>query len=65
MLKTTRREAMALGAGGILTGLLLKGNPAAAAVADTLTIAYNVNLPSFDPTTGLSSVNPISWVKSA
>ena len=58
MLKTTRREAMALGAGGILTGLLLNGNPAAAADADTLTIAYNVNLPSFDPTTGLSSVNP-------
>lgn len=25
---------------------------------DTLTIAYNVNLPSWDPTVGLSAVNP-------
>ena len=28
------------------------------AAGDTLTIAYNVSLPSWDPTTGLSSVNP-------
>lgn len=28
------------------------------AEGDTVTIAYNVNLPSWDPTTGLSSVNP-------
>src|SRR5947207_14944576 len=28
------------------------------AAADTLTIAYNVNLPSFDPTVGASAVNP-------
>ena len=32
--------------------------PAQAADAGTLTIAYNVNLPSFDPTVGLSAVNP-------
>ena len=31
---------------------------AQAAAAGTLTIAYNVNLPSFDPTVGLSAVNP-------
>src|ERR1700733_15195529 len=33
------------------------GAPARAA-AGTLTIAYNVNLPSFDPTVGVSAVNP-------
>ncbi|CCD97487.1 ABC transporter substrate-binding protein [Bradyrhizobium sp. STM 3809] len=31
---------------------------AADAAAGTLTIAYNVNLPSFDPTVGVSAVNP-------
>ena len=30
----------------------------ARAAAGTLTIAYNVNLPSFDPTVGVSAVNP-------
>ena len=30
----------------------------ASAAGDTLNIAYNVNLPSFDPQTGPSSVNP-------
>jgi len=30
----------------------------ARAAADTLTIAYNVNLPAFDPTVGASAVNP-------
>src|SRR6202795_4676752 len=39
-----------------LSSGLLHG-PAQAA-AGTLTIAYNVNLPSFDPTVGLSAVNP-------
>ncbi|MGU9958113.1 MAG: ABC transporter substrate-binding protein [Arenicellales bacterium WSBS_2016_MAG_OTU3] len=32
--------------------------PATAADDDTLTIAYNVTLPSWDPTVGLSAVNP-------
>jgi len=34
--------------------------PVSTAIADedTLTIAYNVNLPSWDPTVGLSAVNP-------
>jgi peptide/nickel transport system substrate-binding protein len=37
-------------------GMLFR--PAQAATPGTLTIAYNVNLPSFDPTIGLSAVNP-------
>src|SRR5258708_25247471 len=36
----------------------LTGSSAQAAPSGTLTIAYNVNLPSFDPTVGLSAVNP-------
>ena len=39
-----------------LTPLLI--TPAWSADDDTLTIAYNVNLPSWDPTVGLSAVNP-------
>jgi peptide/nickel transport system substrate-binding protein len=34
------------------------GLRSARAAADTLTIAYNVNLPAFDPTVGASAVNP-------
>ena len=40
-----------------LSSGLLSGS-AQAATPGTLTIAYNVNLPSFDPTIGLSAVNP-------
>ena len=40
-----------------LSSGLLSGS-AHAATPGTLTIAYNVNLPSFDPTVGLSAVNP-------
>lgn len=54
----TRRDTMALGAGGFLAALLAGRLPAMAAPGGTLTIAYNVNLPSFDPTTGPSAVNP-------
>ena len=44
------------GAGAVLSGL---GMPSIArAQASELTIAYNVNLPSWDPTTGPSAVNP-------
>ena len=57
MVDLSRREALALGGASFLTSLIL-GGPAGAAGADTLTIAFNVNLPSFDPTTGPSSVNP-------
>ncbi|MGJ4892125.1 ABC transporter substrate-binding protein [Bradyrhizobium sp. HKCCYLRH3099] len=39
----------------LATGLPLSS---ARAAAGTLTIAYNVNLPSFDPTVGVSAVNP-------
>ena len=41
-----------------LSSSLLGGGPAQAAAPGTLTIAYNVNLPSFDPTVGPSAVNP-------
>lgn len=36
----------------------VRSRAAQAATANTLTIAYNVNLPSFDPTVGASAVNP-------
>lgn len=55
----TRRQTLALGASAFLTDILFgHGSPAQAAGKDTLTIAFNVNLPSFDPTVGPSSVNP-------
>src|SRR6202046_982033 len=44
--------AAALPLSGVLAG------SAQAAAPGTLTIAYNVNLPSFDPTVGGSAVNP-------
>ena len=53
----TRRQTLALGAGGLIAGLIGPRGRARAA-SDTLTIAYNVNLPSFDPTVGPSAVNP-------
>jgi peptide/nickel transport system substrate-binding protein len=59
MLTLTRRQTLALGAGGLLAGILAGRSTAAFAQdTDTLTIAYNVNLPSFDPTVGPSAVNP-------
>ena len=55
----TRRQTLALGASAFLTDLLFAhGGTAQAAGKDTLTIAFNVNLPSFDPTSGPSAVNP-------
>lgn len=54
----TRREALSLGAAAFITGILAGRNIVSAAENDTLTIAFNVNLPSFDPTTGPSAVNP-------
>lgn len=57
-----RRDFLKLGAGAAaLTpafGSLLYSEEAAAALGSTLTIAYHVPLPSWDPTTGLSAVNP-------
>lgn len=53
----TRRTLMGYGAAGL--GLGLTGLPSTlAAQTGELTIAYNVNLPSFDPTVGPSAVNP-------
>ncbi len=37
---------------------ILFSKEAAAAIGDTLTIAYHVSIPAWDPTTGLSAVNP-------
>jgi peptide/nickel transport system substrate-binding protein len=57
MFNVTRRQALAA-SGGLLTTLLVPQRFASAAVGNTLNIAYNVNLPSFDPQVGPSSVNP-------
>ena len=52
-----RRLLQLAGAATLPLSSNLEGGTAQAA-AGTLTIAYNVNLPSFDPTVGLSAVNP-------
>src|ERR1700758_9463 len=55
----SRRSLLKLAGGAALplsAGLF--GNGTAHAAPGALTIAYNVNLPSFDPTVGLSAVNP-------
>jgi peptide/nickel transport system substrate-binding protein len=57
MFNLSRREALALGGASFLSGLLAGGG-ALAQAGDKLTIAFNVNLPSFDPTVGPSAVNP-------
>ena len=55
----SRRHALKLaGAATLPLSSRVLGSRAQAAPAGTLTIAYNVNLPSFDPTVGLSAVNP-------
>ncbi len=58
MFMPTRRDTLALGAGSLIASLIGPRGLAQAAVGDTLTIAYNVNLPAFDPTVGPSAVNP-------
>src|SRR5271170_7054316 len=57
MFNVTRRQALAT-SGGFLGTLLVPQRFASAAVGNTLNIAYNVNVPSFDPAIGPSSVNP-------
>lgn len=52
----TRRSLLKTAAAG--TALAAAGLPASAQDSDELVIAYNVNLPSWDPTTGPSAVNP-------
>ncbi len=54
----TRRQALSLGAATFITGILAGRTVVEAADVTTLTIAFNVNLPAFDPTTGPSAVNP-------
>jgi len=58
ILTPTRRQTLALTACGLIASLIGPRGVAQAAAGDTLTIAYNVNLPSFDPTVGPSAVNP-------
>src|SRR6202522_2131074 len=57
MFNVTRRQALAA-SGGLLTTLAAPQRFALPAGAGTLNIAYNVNLPSFDPHTGPSAANP-------
>jgi peptide/nickel transport system substrate-binding protein len=54
----TRRQSLALGASAFFNEILFANSRAIAAGKDTLTIAFNVNVPSFDPTSGPSAVNP-------
>ncbi|MFO1061709.1 MAG: ABC transporter substrate-binding protein [Dongiaceae bacterium] len=57
--KITRRSALKLaGAGALAVPALPLLGRAARAEGRTLTIAYNVNLPAWDPTVGASAVNP-------
>jgi peptide/nickel transport system substrate-binding protein len=56
MTSLSRRQLIAA-TGGLAAASLL-GSGHAQAADGTLTIAYNVNLPSFDPTVGPSAVNP-------
>jgi peptide/nickel transport system substrate-binding protein len=58
MTNITRRQTLALGTAALLSGILAGRHQVHAAEPGTLTIAYNVNLPSFDPTVGPSAVNP-------
>ena len=56
-MRLNRRELVGFGAS--ILGVAAIGMPRrASAQANELTIAYNVNLPSWDPTTGPSAVNP-------
>ncbi len=58
MVTLSRRQTLGLGAAAFVSSVLAGRVPAFAQDASTLTIAYNVNLPSFDPTVGPSAVNP-------
>ncbi|WP_102224810.1 ABC transporter substrate-binding protein [Acidimangrovimonas sediminis] len=58
MPNTTRRDFLQLTGAGLVLAGLLRGQVAHAADSDIVTIAYNVNLPAWDPTVGPSAVNP-------
>ena len=55
-MQLNRRSLLQLSAASATLGLA--GLPARAQAIDELVIAYNVNLPSWDPTVGPSAVNP-------
>jgi len=56
MIKINRRNLLKISAASAALGTA--GKPVFASAIDELVIAYNVNLPSWDPTVGMSSVNP-------
>ena len=58
MIEMSRRRSMVLGTGCVVAGILTGRRPVEAAAGELLTIAFNVNLPAFDPTAGSSAVNP-------
>ena len=55
-MKLSRRSMLMLSAATVTAGAM--GLPVRAEAIDELVIAYNLNLPAWDPTTGLSAVNP-------
>jgi len=57
MVNFNRRETLAMSASALIASILM-GKSEARAAGGALTIAFNVNLPAFDPTTGPSAVNP-------
>ena len=58
-----RRSLLKLSAATMAAGTI--GLPTFAQAIDELVIAYNVNLPSWDPTVGPSAVNPTKAMKSS
>ncbi len=58
MFRPTRRQVLAYSAAGTALASGLASTPLKAQAGSSLTIAYNVNLPSWDPTVGPSAVNP-------
>jgi len=55
-MKLSRRSLLQISAATVAAGAF--GLPASAQAIEELVIAYNVNLPSWDPTVGPSAVNP-------
>ena len=58
MVELNRRETLALGGASFLIRTDARRRRRSRRRSDKLTIAFNVNLPSFDPTVGPSAVNP-------
>jgi len=57
-MRIDRRQVLKTGAAGFAATSTFSLSIVLAADDSTVTIAYNVNLPSWDPTVGLSAVNP-------